>query len=107
MSEVELNDKNFEQEVLKETSMPVLVDFWAEWCGPCKIQVPIVEEVAEEMDGKAKIGKIEIDQSPATAQKFQIKSIPTIAIFKNGEIVWQAVGLQSKEKLVEELNKNI
>ena len=107
MSELEFTDQNFEQEVLKETSMPVLVDFWAEWCGPCKIQVPIVEEVAEEMDGKAKIGKIEIDQNPATGQKFQIKSIPTIAIFKNGEIVWQAVGLQSKEKLVEELNKNI
>ena len=106
MSELELNDQNFETEVLKEAKMPVLVDFWATWCGPCVMQGPIIEEVAKEMEGKAKVGKIEIDKNPATAEKYAVKSIPTLAIFKNGELVWQSSGLQQKEKLIEELNKH-
>lgn len=107
MPEITFNDQNFEAEVLKEDKMPVLVDFWATWCGPCQIQGPIIEEVAEEMAGKAKVGKIEIDKNPSTAQKYGIKSIPALVIFKNGEIVWQATGLQQKEKLAEELNKHL
>ncbi|MDZ7798938.1 MAG: thioredoxin [Patescibacteria group bacterium] len=107
MSEIELNDQNFEEEVLKEKDKPVLVDFWAQWCGPCKMQGPILEEMAEEIKDKAKITKIEIDKNPKIAEKFQIKSIPTLIIFKEGEAVWQGVGLQQKENLIEQLNKYI
>ena len=104
MSEVTLTDQNFEQEVLK-SDKPVLVDFWAEWCGPCKMQGPIVEEVAKDFEGKAKVGKLEIDQNSKTAQQYGIMSIPTSVIFKGGEIVWQGVGLQQKDTLATELNK--
>lgn len=102
MSEIQLTDQNFEQEVLK-SEIPVLVDFWAEWCGPCRMQAPITEELAKEFEGKAKIGKLEVDQNPQTAQKFQVMSIPTLVIFKNGEAVWQATGLQQKKNLKEQL----
>ncbi len=104
MSEVTFTDQNFEEEVIKAEG-PVLVDFWAEWCGPCKMQGPIVEEVAKDFDGKVKVGKLEVDQNPQMAQKYGIMSIPTVAIFKGGEIVWQSVGMQPKEGLADELNK--
>lgn len=104
MSEITLTDQNFEQEVEK-SSGAVLVDFWAEWCGPCKMQGPIVEEVAKEFAGKAKVGKLEVDQNPNMAQKYGIMSIPTLAIFKGGKIVWQGIGLQQKGALAEQLNK--
>lgn len=106
MAEVELKDSNFEQEVLK-ADQPVLVDFWAEWCGPCRMQGPIVEELAKEYEGKAKVGKLEVDQNPQTAQKYSVMSIPTLAIFKGGEVVWQGVGLQQKKQLEDELKKVI
>jgi thioredoxin 1 len=96
--EVTLTDQNFEQEVLK-SPIPVLVDFWAEWCGPCRMQAPIIEELAKDFAGKAKIGKLEVDQNPQFAQKFQVMSIPSLMIFKNGEVVWQGVGLQQKKNL--------
>lgn len=83
--------------------MPVLVDFWAEWCGPCKALAPIIEEVAKEQDGKVKVVKLEVDENPETASKYNVLSIPTLAIFKNGELVKTMVGLQSKEKITEEL----
>lgn len=104
MSEVILTDQNFKEEVIK-SDQPVLVDFWAEWCGPCKMQGPIVEEVAKDFNGKAKVGKLEVDQNPTMAQKYGIMSIPTVAIFKGGEIVWQSTGLQQKDGLAAELNK--
>lgn len=103
MSEVEFTDSNFSKEVLEEKDKPVLVDFWAEWCGPCRVQGPIVAEIAEEIGEKAKIGKLEVDENPQTAQQYQVMSIPTVAIFKNGEKVWSAVGLQQKETILNEL----
>lgn len=106
MSEITLNDKNFEQEVLK-SDKPVLVDFYASWCGPCRMQVPIIEELAKEFEGKAKIGKLSTEDSPEMTQKYSIMSIPALKIFKKGKIVWEAVGLQQKAKLVEELKKHL
>lgn len=104
MSDIILTDANFDTEVLKAT-LPVLVDFWATWCGPCRVQGPIVEQVAIAMAGKAKVGKIDVDQNPTNAQKFNIMSIPTLLIFHKGQVVKQFVGVQSKEALVSELHK--
>lgn len=98
MSEITLTDQNFEEEVMK-SSVPVLVDFWAEWCGPCQMQGPILEEIAKDFSGQAKIGKLEVDQNPQTPPKFQIMSIPSLKIFKNGQVVWEATGLQQKNNL--------
>jgi len=95
-------DENFEAEVLK-WDLPVLVDFFAEWCGPCKMMAPAIDELAKEYEGKWKIGKIDIDESPETAQKYGITSIPTLKFFKNGEVVDEAVGFQSKDKLIQKL----
>ncbi len=106
MADVTITDANFDSEVLKNDK-PVLVDFWAVWCGPCQMQGPIVEDVAKELTGKAKIGKLNVDENPNTAQKFGIMSIPTIMIFKGGTVVKQFIGVQSKETLLGELNKLI
>ena len=106
MSDITITDANFDSEVVKST-MPVLVDFWAVWCGPCQMQGPIVEEVALEMAGKAKVGKMNVDENPSIPQKFGIMSIPTLMIFKGGTVVKQFVGVQSKETLLSELNKLI
>jgi thioredoxin 1 len=106
MSDITITDVNFDSEVTKAT-MPVLVDFWAVWCGPCQMQGPIVEEVAKSMEGKAKVGKMNVDENPSVPQKFGIMSIPTLMIFKGGTVVKQFVGVQSKETLLSELNKLI
>ncbi|MDQ3099615.1 MAG: thioredoxin [bacterium] len=106
MSNIILTDSNFNEEVEK-ASLPVLVDFWATWCAPCKMQGPIVEEIAEEFNGKAKVGKLDVDQNQQAAGKFGIMSIPTLAIFKNGKVVKTMIGVQSKNTLSEELNKVI
>lgn len=106
MADVTITDVNFDAEVLKAKE-PVLVDFWAVWCGPCIVQGPIVEDVAQAMDGKVKVGKLNVDENPATAQKYMVMSIPTLMIFTNGTVVKQFVGVQSKEVLLGELNKLI
>jgi thioredoxin 1 len=105
MAELKLTDDSFAKEVVEEKNKPVLVDFWAEWCGPCRIQGPIVEEVAKEIGDIAKVGKLEVDENPKTAQKYSVMSIPTMMIFKDGKVVWQTMGVTQKDKLIEELNK--
>lgn len=100
-------DENFEKDVLKSAT-PVLVDFWAPWCGPCKMIGPVVEQIAGEFDGKgAKVGKMNVDENQMTPSKYGIMSIPTLMIFKNGAPVEQFVGVQPKEKLVEKLKNHI
>ncbi len=100
------SDSNFEQEVLKSDT-PVLVDFWAEWCGPCKTIGPVVEELAGEYAGKAKIGKVNVDDNPQTSMKYQIRSIPALLIFKNGEVVDQIVGAVPKATLKKQLDAQL
>ena len=105
-SYVTLTDSNFDSEVL-QSNEPVLVDFWATWCGPCKAIAPIIEELSTEFQGKAKIAKLDVDQNPESAGKFGIRSIPTLLIFKNGEIVDQIVGAIPKASLAEKLNAHV
>lgn len=106
MADITITDANFDEQVLKNAK-PVLVDFWAVWCGPCQVQGPIVEEVAESMGDRAVVGKVNVDENPQVSQKYGIMSIPTIMIFKGGTVVKQFIGVQSKETLLGELNKLI
>jgi thioredoxin 1 len=107
MAELNFTDQNFQSEVLDEKIKPVLVDFWAVWCYPCKVQGPIIDELANDLGDKVKIGKLEVDESPMTAQKFNVLSIPTLAIFKGGEMVWQGVGVHQKQAILDELKKQM
>ena len=95
-------DANFQEEVLDAVEV-VLVDFWAPWCGPCQMIGPIIEELAEEYEGKAKIGKVNVDESPETSGKYGIMSIPAIKIFKNGQVVDEVTGVTSKDVLKEKI----
>lgn len=104
MSVLTITSENFEQEVLN-SSEPVLVDFWATWCGPCKMFSPIVDKVAEEMEGKVKFGKVNVDEQPDLAQKYNVMSIPTAILFKNGEKAAVNVGLMSNVQLKEFVSK--
>ena len=97
-------DANFQKEAL-ESNIPVLVDFYADWCGPCKMVAPIIAELADEYEGVFKIGKINIDQESATAEKYRVMSIPTMIIFKNGTVVDTIVGAVSKSALQNKLNE--
>ena len=106
MKPLELNENNFEQEVLK-ANMPVLVDFWAVWCGPCKMIAPIVDELAIEYDGKLKIGKVDVDNNQQIAMQYGIRSIPTLLVFKSGKVVEQIVGAAPKKALIEKLSKHL
>ncbi len=103
---LDITDSNFETEVLK-SDKPVLVDFWAEWCGPCKVLGPIIDEVAPEYDSKVKFTKLNIDQNPATAPTYGIRGIPTILIFKNGELKTTSVGVLTKSELNKLIDENI
>ena len=98
MAEITLTSANFESEVLK-SDLPVLVDFWASWCGPCKMLSPIIAEIAEEYDGKVKVGKVNVDDEPQLANMFGIESIPTVMVFKGGRLVNQSLGYRPKEQL--------
>ncbi len=100
MAVIKITSKNFEEEVSK-SELPVLLDFWASWCGPCRMVSPIVDEVANELEGKAKVGKINVDEEQELAQAFSIMSIPTLVVIKNGKLVNQLVGVRSKQEIIE------
>lgn len=102
MVELQLNKDNFEKEVL-QSDLPVLVDFYATWCPPCKMLAPVIEQLAEELRDKMKVAKLDIDQNQAIAQKYGVMSVPTMIIFESGKEKKRMVGLRSKEDLVKEL----
>ena len=106
MKTITITDDNFEQEVIK-SDKPVLIDFWATWCGPCKMIAPIVEELVDEYEGKAKIGKLDVDNNQQTAIKFGVRSIPTILIFKDGKLKDTIIGAGPKGQIVQRLNSAI
>lgn len=105
MAEVILTKTNFETEVLK-SDIPVLVDFWATWCGPCMMLSPIIEELAKEFEGKVKVGKVNVDEENELATQYQVASIPTLLLFKNGTLVKTAVGFMPKQELIDTLELN-
>ncbi len=106
MKPIEVTDANFKQEVL-DSDKPVLIDFWAVWCGPCKMVAPIIEELASEYNGKLKVGKLNVDDNPETSIQFGIRSIPTLMVFKGGKVVEQIIGAVPKRNLVDRVLPHI
>jgi thioredoxin 1 len=106
MALLHLSDTNFKKEVL-DSGLPVLVDFWANWCGPCKMVTPILEELAREYANKLKIGKLDVEENPKTATFYGIMSVPTLVFFKNGKIIVQVIGALSKLELKKKIEENI
>ena len=104
MSEVTLDDSNFQSEII-ESDQPCLVDFWAPWCGPCLMMGPALEKIAEEYAGKAKVGKLNVDENGALATKYGIRSIPALLFFQGGEVVAQAIGVQTEGALKAQLDE--
>jgi len=104
--EIKLTDENFEREVLK-SDLPVLVDFWASWCGPCNMVAPVVKEIADEYEGKLKVCKLNVDEAGEVASKYKIMSIPALMVFKGGEIVEQIIGAVPKERIEEKLKSHL
>ena len=100
MAEITVTAQNFESEVL-QSPIPVLLDFWATWCPPCRALGPIVAQIAEELEGKIKVGKVNIDEEPVLAVQFGIASIPTLLVFKEGRITGQSIGLQEKQQILD------
>jgi thioredoxin 1 len=103
---VVFTDQNFESEVLK-SDKPVLVDFWAEWCGPCRLIAPSVEALAEEYASRAKVGKLNVDENQSVTARYRIQGIPTLLVFKNGEVQEQYVGVTSKDVIVKMLERHL
>ena len=104
MKEIILTSDNFETEVLK-SDVPVLVDFWAPWCGPCRMMGPVIEELANESDGSYKVGKVNVDDEIELASSYKVMSIPMLAVFKNGDIAEGSVGARPKEEVIEMINR--